>query len=140
MEAHIANLKKVQEKGLPYIAAIDQAGGVVGYAYLSAFRGGNDGYRHAVEPSLFSHPMHLYQGVGSALLTRILDLVERPEEHRDWIEGLRPDDKKVRHVIACMSVNTDSKDEGLGLMRYYEGFGFVLNGHLKQIGHKFDKW
>jgi L-amino acid N-acyltransferase YncA len=139
-EQHVDSLKKVQAQNLPYLVAVSEESKVVGYSYLSGFRSGKGGYRHTVELSLFCHPDYLYQGIGSALLKRILEVVAKPKENLGFVTGVRPDDQKVRQVIACMAVNTDSKEEGLGLRKYYESFGFVLNGHLKQVGHKFDQW
>jgi L-amino acid N-acyltransferase YncA len=140
IEQHLENLKKVKGQNLPFIVAVSEESKVVGYSYLSGFRNYKQGYRHTVELSLFCHPDYLYQGIGSALLSMILDVAARPEENNQFKTGVREEDRRVRQIIACMSVNTDSKEEGLGSKRYYEGFGFVFNGHLKQVGHKLDRW
>ena len=139
-EDHVSNLEKVQGQHLPYIVAVCQDSKVVGYSYTAGFRHAKGGYRHTVELSLFVHPDFLYQGIGSSLLQKLLDVLSKPEENTEYVAGMRSEDSKVRQIIACMAVNTESKEEGLGLKNFYENFGFTLNGHLKQVGHKFDKW
>jgi L-amino acid N-acyltransferase YncA len=138
-EEHLSNLEKVQDQNLPFIVAI-MSDKVVGYTYVSGFRSGKGGYIHTVELSLFAHPEHLYRGIGTRLLKTLIEVVSKPEAHTDFVTGTRPDDKRVRHIIACMAVDTDGKDEGLGLKKWYEGFGFLFSGHLKGVGYKLDKW
>lgn len=140
VEQHTEKLASIQAENLPYLVAVSEASTVVGYSYVTGFRSGKGGYRHTVELSVFCHPDYLYQGVGSALLTKIIEVLSKPEDNLDFVTGIRPDDRKVRQLIACMAVNTDSKEEGLGLKKYYESFGFVLNGHLKQVGYKLGRW
>jgi L-amino acid N-acyltransferase YncA len=141
-EAHLENLKYVQEQQkLPYLVAESEDKEIVGYTYVSGFRSGKAGYRHTVELSLFCHPEHLYKGVGTTLLNKLLEVLSAPEANMDfYVDGTRDDDKKVRQVIACMAVNTDSKEEGIGLKRWYEAFGFALKGHLSEVGFKLDRW
>ncbi|KIW08559.1 uncharacterized protein PV09_00524 [Verruconis gallopava] len=140
VEQHVENLKKVQNQSLPYIVAVTENSTVVGYSYLTGFRSGKGGYRHTVELSVFCHPDYLYKGIGTQLLSKIIEVASKPGENAEFATGVRPEDRRVRHIIACMAVNTDSKEEGLGLKRYYEGFGFVLNGHLKEVGYKLGRW
>jgi phosphinothricin acetyltransferase len=140
VETHTETLKKVQAQNLPYIVAVSENANIVGYSYLNDFRGSKGGYRHTVELSLFCHPDYLYQGIGSALLSKVLQIAVKPEDNIDFVTAVRPDPLKIRHIIAVMAIDTDSKEEGMGLKNYYESFGFVLNGHLKQVGYKLDRW
>lgn len=139
---HLENLQYVQEQQkLPYLVAESESKEVVGYTYVSGFRSGKAGYKHTVELSLFCHPDHLYKGVGTTLLSRLLKVLTNPDDHLDiYIHGPRGVDAKVRQVIACMAVNIDSKEEGIGLKNWYEGFGFLMKGHLSEVGFKFDRW
>jgi L-amino acid N-acyltransferase YncA len=141
-EAHVENLSFIQEQQkLPYLIAEAEDQAIVGYAYVTGFRSGKAGYKHTVELSLFCHPEHLYEGIGTTLLNRLLDVLSSPEANMEfYVSGIREDDQKVRQVIACMAVNTNSKEEGIGLKKWYEGFGFVLKGHLSEVGFKFDQW
>lgn len=139
-DEHLSNLSKLQDLRLPYLVATIPSFGVVGYTYVSGFRSGKGGYIHTVELSLFVHADHLYKGIGTVLLKTLIDVLKTPGEHVEFVSGVRDKDQRVRHVIACMSVNTDSREEGLGLRKWYENFGFVHVGHLKEVGHKFDRW
>jgi L-amino acid N-acyltransferase YncA len=138
-EEHLSVLRKVQDQNLPFIVAILNSK-LVGYTYVSGFRSGKGGYKHTVELSLFVHPDNLYQGIGTLLLEQLIEVVSHPSNHPDFVSGTRANDGRVRHIIACMAVNTDGKDEGMGLKKWYEGFGFVLSGRLKEVGYKFDQW
>jgi L-amino acid N-acyltransferase YncA len=141
-ELHLENLRYIQEQQkLPYLVAESEDQAVVGYAYVTGFRSGKAGYIHTVELSLFCHPEHLYKGIGTTLLNRLLDMLSFPEANIEfYVRGAREAERKVRQVIACMAVNTDSKEDGIGLKKWYEGFGFVLKGRLSEVGFKFDRW
>ena len=148
IEQQLEKLQKVQAEALPYLVAVtdatnDDAGGdVVGFGYLSGFRGGKAGYRHTVELSLYCHVPYQGCGVGSKLLRKLLDIMERPGEHSEEFLGgrMRPEDRRVRQIMAVMAVDTFGRREGLALKEYYERFGFELQGHLKQVGHKLGRW
>jgi len=90
---------------------------------------------------LFVSPSHLYAGIGTLLLTKLISVLSNPSENIEYYpNGIRGTEEKVRQVIACMAVNIDSKEGGLGLKKWYERFGFVFVGHLKEVGFKFDRW
>jgi L-amino acid N-acyltransferase YncA len=145
-ENHLEILKSVQSQHLPYIVAIvDESKPcqrMVGYTYCTGFRGGKVGYRHTVELSLFCHPEYRHMGMGTQLLNKMLEVLSKPEQNTDFLaEGVaRGEDQKVRQVIACMAIDETGIDRGLGLKRWYENFGFEEVGHLKKVGHKFDRW
>jgi L-amino acid N-acyltransferase YncA len=140
-QALLENMKNIQEQKLPYIVAESESNEIVGYAYVTGFRSGKAGYKHTVELSLFCHPEHLSKGIGTALLVEILDLLSHPENNPELLNiAPREEDRRVRHVIACMAVDTDGRNEGLGLKEWYEGFGFVFKGQLSEVGFKFDRW
>ncbi|KAF1811663.1 acetyltransferase [Eremomyces bilateralis CBS 781.70] len=126
--------------GLPYIVAIDAHGKNLGCASVSGFRGAKGGYMHTVELTLFCHPDHIGQGVGSALLTQLIDILKNPERFPEYIPVPRDEDTRIRQVIACMSLNETGRGGGWGLARFYESFGFKQVGHLKQVGHKHGQW
>ena len=147
---HVENLRSVQSQRLPYIVALlpsserDETTGerVVGYIYCSGFRSGKSGYLHTVELSLFCHPENLSQGIGTLLLKKLLAVLARPEENKEWYEGgnARSEDDKVRQVLAVMALDETARDGGYGLKQWYERFGFEEVGHLKKVGRKFDRW
>lgn len=150
-EEHLYNLKSIQSQHLPYLVAVlpdpskegkEARELVAGYTYCSGFRSGKAGYRHTVELSLFCHPEHRLRGIGTLLLNKLLEVVAHPETNKEWIEGgiVREEDRKIRHVIACMAIDETGRDKGYGLRKYYESFGFREVGHLSKVGHKFDRW
>jgi L-amino acid N-acyltransferase YncA len=156
-EQQLENLVKIHAQKLPYLVAVlpsspsemtsnseaehKQEPKVIGYTYVSGFRSKKAGYIHTVELSLFVHPSHLYGGTGTMLLKKLIGVLSSPAEHAEYYpKGIRSEEERVRQVIACMAVNVDSKEEGLGLKRWYEGFGFVFSGLLKEVGFKFGKW
>lgn len=150
-EDHLKTLKSVQSQHLPYIVATmadtlaDESKSsqrTVGYAYCSGFRGSKVGYRHTVELSLFCHPEYRSMGIGTQLLNKVLQVLSKPEQNMDFLaDGVaRGEDQKVRQIIACMAIDETGIERGLGLKRWYENFGFEEVGHLKKVGHKFDRW
>jgi GNAT superfamily N-acetyltransferase len=95
--------------GLPYIVAEDSSThSIIGYSYVSSFRGVKPGYRHSLELSLFCHPDHVRKGVGRAILLRMIDILKDPDAYKEgWFEGARLFDFKPRQLIACMAVDID---------------------------------
>ena len=68
-EATLENYKKVIDQGLPYLVAVDNdQTTIVGYTYVSPFRGVKPGYRHTLELSLFCHPDQVRKGFGAKLI------------------------------------------------------------------------
>jgi L-amino acid N-acyltransferase YncA len=61
----------IQSCGWPCVVA-DEDGMVVGYAYATQIRD-RPGYRYTCEDSIYVHPDRVRQGVGSALLTALID-------------------------------------------------------------------
>lgn len=104
--------------GLPYLVAEDD-GVVAGYAYASRYRP-RAAYRFTVEDSIYLHPQHARKGLGSALLSRLIDACEQ------W---------GARQMVAVIggSDNTAS-------IRLHEKFGFRRAGVLRSAGLKFGSW
>lgn len=142
-EAAIKKHAGIVEAGLPYLAAIDdQDQTLLGYAYVSPFRGALAGYAHTVELSLFCHPTATSRGAGSALLEKLVDVLLRPEVYsKDWISGRwTTADGRVNNIISCMALDETAPKGGWALKEWYEKRGFEMSGHLKKVGRKFDRW
>jgi phosphinothricin acetyltransferase len=140
--AALDNFDDVTKKEhLPYIVAEDNdTKKVIGYTYVSTFRGTKAGYRHSLELSLFCHPDHVRKGVGKQMLLRLIEVLKEPENWKDWFEGYRLHDFKPRQLIACMAVDIEMPGSGLKLRDWYLSLGFEQRGHLKDVGWKKGRW
>lgn len=120
---------------------------ILGFAHASPFSASKAGYAPSVEITLFCAPDHLGKGVGSALLTHLLeDLKTCPNVQ--WEEG--HEDKKVRdvpvrNVFAIVSQDVERRP-GAGEARgeeivdwYCTRFGFRVAGRLEGVGWKFGR-
>ena len=100
------------------VVAVDDAGGVAGFASLSPYRT-RPGYSTTVEDSVYVDADHRGQGVGRLLLTEIVRLAEASGFH------------------AVMARISGPSDASLALHR---GCGFELIGVEREVGRKFGKW
>jgi phosphinothricin acetyltransferase len=107
-----------RQGGFPVIVA--EAGGeVIGFASFGEFRGAWYGYRHTVEHSVHVRSDRRGRGVGSALVSALLERAA----------ALR------KHVIVG---GIDAANEGS--LRMHERLGFERVAHLREVGHKFGRW
>ena len=102
----------------PATVAVDDAGAVIGWGALSAFRP-RWGYRHTVEDTVYVRDDHHGRGVGGALLA---DLVARA--------------RALGHHAIIAAISADQAPS----MRLHERAGFTRVALLPQVGHKFDRW
>jgi phosphinothricin acetyltransferase len=103
---------------LPYLVAeID--GAVAGFAYASPFRT-RAAYRYTVEDSVYIASDRLGQGLGKALLTRVIDAAEA---------------LGLRQMVALIG---DSGNAGsIGVHR---SCGFEMTGTFRGLGFKAGRW
>jgi L-amino acid N-acyltransferase YncA len=113
-----ARLAAVLDRGLPYLVA-DVEGGVVGLAYAAPFRT-RAAYRYTVEDSVYIAPDRLGQGLGKALLSRVIQAAEALD---------------LRQMVAVIG---DSGNAGsIGVHR---ACGFEPAGVLRGLGFKAGRW
>jgi phosphinothricin acetyltransferase len=110
--------ESITTKGYPYIAAENEQGLLLGYAYASAFRT-RPAYRWLVEDSIYLAPAARGQGVGKALLKELL---------------VRCETLGFRQMVAIIG---GASPASVGLHR---SLGFELTGTLKGTGFKHGKW
>ncbi|WP_027004485.1 GNAT family N-acetyltransferase [Corynebacterium halotolerans] len=106
-----------RRRGFPVLVADD--GEFCGWASYGPFRP-SPGYRHTVENSVYVHPDAHGKGVGSKLMTALID-------------AARADDS-VHAVIATI------EGDNIGSLRLHEKLGFREVGRLPEVGRKFDRW
>lgn len=110
---------EILAKGYPHIVAEDEAEGVIGYAYVSAYRP-RAAYRNTVENSIYVRHDAARRGIGRLLLT---ELIARCEA------------LGLRQMIAVVG---DSAN--LASVRLHEALGFRLIGTLASVGRKHGRW
>lgn len=93
-------------------------GEIVGWGSLSTFRS-RPAYRLTVENSVYVHPEHVRQGIGSRLMA-------------DQIERARA--LKLKTIIAAVD------SEQVGSLALHKKHGFVEAGRFPNLGYKFDRW
>jgi L-amino acid N-acyltransferase YncA len=108
---HIAGL------GHPVVVA-ERAGQLLGYAYASVYRP-RPAYRFTCENSVYCDPDAHRQGVGTALMERVIDL------SRSF---------GFKQMIAVITAETT------GSIRLHEKLGFRVVGTYEAVGYKFDRW
>jgi phosphinothricin acetyltransferase len=91
---------------------------VIGYAYLHNFHE-RSAYRRTLEDSVYVHKDYAGQGIGGALLEKLLEDAQAQGAHS---------------VIAILG-HPNVASETL-----HEKFGFTKIAHIKDAGYKFEKW
>jgi len=110
--------RAIVERGWSYLVSVDETG-VLGCAYFNAFRG-RSGYRHTAEDSIYVREDVRGQGVGKALVQRLL----RDAEAAGF-----------RQMIAVIG---DS--ENVSSIGVHASLGFHRAGLLRASGLKFGRW
>ena len=98
------------------VAEVD--GGVVGFGSLSPWRD-RPAYATTVEDSVYIHRSHRGDGLGKALLTRLLDTATAHGFH------------------ACMARIVGGHEASIAL---HEACGFEVVGTEREVGRKFGRW
>jgi len=109
---------KLTAAGYPFLVA-ESGGEVVGYGYLGPFRE-RRAYRFTVEDSVYVHPDHVRKGIGSQLLTALIEAAK---------EG------NYTQLVALIG---DSENKAS--IALHERAGFERTGIMRNTGYKFDRW
>jgi L-amino acid N-acyltransferase YncA len=118
VEEMLLRFRKVVDRGFVWLVAAD-ATGVLGYGYYTPFRE-RSAYRFTVEDSIYVRDDVRGQGVGKALVSRLIELATSA--------GLR-------QMIAVIG---DS--ENVGSIGVHASLGFHMIGTMKAAGIKFGRW
>src|SRR3954447_15959563 len=104
--------------GFPFLVA-ERGGAIVGYAYAGPYRA-RPAYRWTVEDSVYVAPAAQRQGVGRALLERVIVEAEACG---------------FRQMTAVIGDSAQSASIAL-----HQAAGFRLVGTFEAVGLKFDRW
>ena len=110
--------ERVTGQGWSWLVAVD-ATGVLGFAYYAQFRD-RAAYRYTAENSIYVRDDVRGQGVGKALVARLLDEAEQAG---------------FRQMIAVIG---DS--ENIGSIGVHASLGFQRVGTMRAVGWKFGRW
>jgi L-amino acid N-acyltransferase len=103
--------------GYPVLVASDGSG-VLGFSTFGDFRSW-PGYRFTVEHSVHVRGNCRGQGIGKELVKALFPRAAALGKH-------------------VMIAGVDAANEAS--IRFHERLGFQLCGHLREVGHKFDRW
>jgi len=110
---------KAKEAGrFPVIGAEAQSGRLLGFATYGTFRNW-PAYKYTVEHSVYVHKDSREEGIGAALMERLISLAEKQDYHV-LIGGI--DQSNIASV------------------RLHEKLGFEHAGTVRQAGFKFGRW
>lgn len=110
---------KTKEVGrFPVIGAVDGTGQLLGFATYGIFRAW-PAYKYSVEHSVYVHRDHRGQGVGFALMQRLIATAV---------------DQQYHVIIGGIDVTNKSS------IALHEKLGFTHAGTIKQAGFKFGRW
>lgn len=118
VEEMLARFNKVVSQNCVWLVACD-ATGVLGYGYYTPFRD-RSAYRYTVEDSIYVREDVRGQGVGKALVTKLIELATA---------------QGMRQMIAVIG---DS--ENVGSIGVHASLGFHMIGTMKSAGVKFGRW
>jgi L-amino acid N-acyltransferase YncA len=111
-------MARITGAGLPYLVA-EKSGAVAGYAYASPFHT-RSAYRFTVENSVYIAPEHARQGLGTALMRRLIsDCADRGY---------------------CQMIARVGDAQNTASLKLHQLLGFREVGQLRAVGLKFGGW
>jgi len=113
-----ARMARLRGKGMPWLAAKDAGGALLGYAYAGPFHA-RAAYRHTCEDSIYVRHDRLGQGIGTALLAALLAACEAAGQ---------------RQVMALIAATEPAS------IALHAKAGFVEVGRLRSVGRKHGQW
>ena len=124
-------LRDLTGRGLPFLVA-ELSGAVAGFAYAAPWRP-KPAYRYTVEDTIYLAPDATGQGLGTALLGRLI------------AEAGRAGKRQMIAVIADTGGDDSGGDTGGGpgsaaSTALHRRFGFTDAGRLTAVGHKHGRW
>ena len=94
---------------------LEDAGSVVGFACLSAFRDKVDGYDKMAENTLYISPEYQGRGYGKMLMERLIETAK---------------------ALGLWAISAWIDSENLSSIAFHKKYGFYETGALKRVGNK----
>ncbi|MFH7804571.1 GNAT family N-acetyltransferase [Acinetobacter sp. BSP-53] len=111
--------KSLTEQQFPlFVAEHSETKHIAGYADYSSFRQ-ITGFKHTVEHSVFIHPDFIGQGLGKALMLKLIEYARQ-------------------NYIHVMIAAIDHENQASIVL--HEKLGFKQTGYMSEVGQKFGKW
>ncbi len=107
-------MREILQTG-PYLVFTDDTGRVLGYCYIHPWKE-RQAYCRTFEITVYVHPSHYRKGIGSALLTRIIEECGQSSVHA---------------LVACITASNHAS------ISLHEKFGFIKVSHFHEVGIKF---
>jgi phosphinothricin acetyltransferase len=117
-DSMLAWFKVKQQGNFPVIGAITADGSLAGFATYGTFRAW-PAYKYSVEHSVYVHKDHRRQGMGRALMQRLIARAEQQQYHL--------------MVAGIDAANTAS-------IALHTALGYTHSGTISQAGFKFGRW
>ncbi len=118
LESMVGWFKTKQAGRFPVIGAIDDAGGLAGFASYGTFRAW-PAYKYSVEHSVYVHVDHRGKGLGRVLMQHLVDAAVEQQYHV---------------MIGAIDVSNANS------IALHEQLGFVHAGTIRHAGFKFGRW
>jgi phosphinothricin acetyltransferase len=111
-------MRTLIDDGFPYLVA-ERDGRIVGYCYAGPYNR-RQGYRNTVEDSVYLAADARRQGIGRALLGRLI---------------VEAEGRGFRQMIALIGGS-----QNIGSIRLHASLGFAVAGTLTAVGYKHGRW
>ena len=120
LSERLAWFESQAEAGFPTLVA-EHHGDVVGFCAYADFRGSGKwpGYRYTVEHTIHVHQLWWGQGVGRALLTKLMEHAKSDGVH-----------------VMVAAIDGDNVES----IRFHERLGFSTTARMAEVGTKFGRW
>ncbi len=102
----------------PYLVAVDDHNTIVGFARAAPWKG-RCAYTYSTEVTVYVHPDHDGQGIGTALYGRLIPILKAQGYHTLLAGITQPNEASVR---------------------LHESFDFKRAALFERVGWKFDQW
>lgn len=112
-----SRIEKVHKFGLPWLISEDK-GGITGYAYATRWNE-RSAYKFSTEVSVYLHPDHTGTGLGTALYTKLFEILESMNFHV---------------IIGGITLPNPASE------KLHEKFGLRKVAHFEEVGFKFGQW